>query len=185
MTLRQLITALTDWTARSPESIYTELSEPSIQFVDQQDWTWKGIATVSIPETEQRFGAAGCKLLQNVLLATGQQWLVTQLSSGMPLYDPEIQAFLRGLHDSGTVPGAKYVADAVYRMISPLQQHCIATTLEDVAEVHSQLMLDRYRNLKIDEKQDQLQAYREAMNVWDGNPATEPEFLDARAKTNF
>lgn len=176
MTLSQLITALTDWTARSPESIYAELSAPSIQFVDQQDWTWKGIATVSVPETGQRFGASGCKLLQDVLLATGQQWLVTQLSSGMPLYDTEIQSFLRHLHDSGTVPGAKYVADAVYRMISPLEKHNIATTLEDVAVVHFQLMLDQYRHSKIDEKQDRLQAYREAMTVWDGNPKTEPRF---------
>jgi hypothetical protein len=176
MKLSQLITALTDWTARSPESIYAELSEPSIQFVDQQDWTWKGIATVLVPETEHRFGAAGCKLLQDVLLATGQQWLVTQLSSGMPLYDPEIQAFLRSLHDSGTVPGAKSVADAVYRMISPLEQNNIATTPEDVAEVHFQLMLVQYKNSKIDYAQDYTQAYREAMTVWDGTPATEPEF---------
>lgn len=176
MTLSQLITALTDWTARSPESIYAELSELSIQFVDQQNWTWKGIATVSIPETGQRFGASGCKLLQDVLLATGQQWLVTQLSTGMPLYDPEIQAFLRGLHDSGMVPGAKYVADAVYRMISPLEQHGIATTLEDVAVAHSHLMLERYKSAKIDHAQDYTQRYKEAMTVWNGDPATEPEF---------
>jgi hypothetical protein len=176
MTLSQLITTLTDWTARSPESIYAELSEPSIQFVDQQDWTWKGIATVIVPETGQRFGASGCKLLQDVLLATGQQWLVTQLSNGMPLYDPEVQAFLRGVHDSGLVPGAKHVADAVYRIISPLERHYISTTLEDVANVHVQLMLDQYKNSKIDDKQDRLQAYREAMTIWDGNPETEPEF---------
>ena len=176
MTLSQLITALTDWTARSPESIYAELSDPSIQFVDQQDWTWKGIATVIVPETGQRFGASGCKLLQDVLLATGQQWLVPQLSSGLPLHDPEIQAFLRSLHDSGMVPGAKHVADAVHRMISVLEQNNITTTPEEVGEVQAKLLLELYRTSKIDEKQDQLQAYREAMNVWDGNPATEPEF---------
>jgi len=61
-------------------------------------------------------------------------------------------------------------------MISPLEQNNIATTLEDVAKVHFQLILDQYRNSKIDEKQDQLQAYREAMAIWDGNPATEPRF---------
>jgi hypothetical protein len=74
------------------------------------------------------------------------------------------------------VPGAKHVADAVHRMISVLEKNNITTTPDEVGEVQAAMLLELYKTSKIDQKQDQLQAYREAMNVWDGNPATEPEF---------
>ena len=174
--LPRLIQTITDWQTKSPATLFAELSEATILYEDRRDWTWKGIADVIIPETGARFGREGCKKLQDALKAAGEELWVSQISAGMPLTDPEIQGTLRHLDAVGVIPGAKYVADAVYRLVSILEQNNITTTSEEVGEVQAKLLLELYKTSKIDEKQDRLQAYREAMNVWDGNPATEPEF---------
>jgi predicted dienelactone hydrolase len=174
--LNQLIQAIPDWQTKSPVTLFAELSEATILYEDRRDWTWKGIADVINPETGIRFGREGCKKLQDALLAAGEELWVSQICAGLPLNDPEIQAVLRYLDSVGAVPGARHVANAVYRMISALEQNNITTTPEGVAEAQAELLLELYKNSKIDEKQDQLQAYREAMNVWDGTPETEPRF---------
>lgn len=171
-----LIQTITDWQTKSPATLFAELSEATILYEDHSDWTWKGIVNVPIPETGTSFGREGCKKLQNALKGNGEELWVSQISVGMPLTDPEIQATLRFLDASGVVPGAKHVADSVHRMISVLEQNNITTTQEEVGEVQAKLLLELYKTSKIDEKQDQLQAYREAMTVWNGDPATEPEF---------
>ena len=173
--LPKLIQAIPNWQTKSPVTLFAELSEATILYEDRRDWTWKGIADVINPETGTRFGREGCKKLQDALIAAGEELWVSRICAGLPLNDSEIQAVLRYLDSVGAVPGAKYVANAVHRMISALEQNNITTTQEEVGEVQAKLLLELYKQTKIDEKQDQLQAYREAMNVWDGNPATEPE----------
>jgi hypothetical protein len=174
--LKQLIQTIPDWKTKSSEVLFTELFEPSVLFQDHSEWTWKGISRVVIPENNTMFGREGCKKLQDALKAAGEELWISQISVGMPLTDPEIQGTLRYLDAVGFVPGARHVADAVNRMISVLEQNNITTTPEEVGEVQAKLLLELYKQLKTDHAQDYTQAYREAMNVWDGNPETEPEF---------
>lgn len=174
--LPQLIQTITDWQTKSPATLFAELSEATILYEDRRDWTWKGIADVPIPETGARFGREGCKKLQDALKAAGEELWVSQISSGMPLTDPEIQATLRYLDSVGAIPGAKHVADAVLRMVSLLEHNNITATAEQVAEAQAELLLELYKSTKIDHAQDYTQRYKEAMTVWNGDPATEPEF---------
>lgn len=174
--LPQLIQTITDWQTKSPATLFAELSEATILYEDRRDWTWKGIADVPIPETGARFGREGCKKLQDALKAAGEELWVSQISSGMPLTDPEIQATLRYLDSVGVIPGARHVANAVRRMVSALEYNNIAAIAEQVAEAQAGLLLELYKQAKIDARQDQIQTYREALTVWDGNPATEPSF---------
>lgn len=175
-TLADLIRMTPDWSALPPETLFAKLSQRDIPYRDDQDWTWKGIAAVVDLDTGMRFGREGCKRLQDALLAAGEGLWVSQISAGMQLTDPEIQGVLRHLDQSGVVPGARHIADAVLRKISQLEQSNITTTPEEVAKVQASMKLDLYKQAKIDVKQDQLNCYKVAMDLWDGTPETEPEF---------
>lgn len=174
-TLQTLISNISDWQTLSPDEILATLSARTILFRDDGNWTWKGIAAVIDQDTGHRFGREGCKRLQDALKAAGEELWVSQISAGMPLTDPEIQGVLRYLDQVGAVPGARHIADAVLRNVSPLEQANITTTPEEVAQVQASMKLDLYKQAKIDVKQDQLNCYRVAMDLWDGT-GPEPEF---------
>lgn len=174
-TLESLIKQIDGWNLKSAQDVLNILQIKNIQYEDKTDWTWKGIAGVVNKDTGERLGRDGCKRLQDALLAAGEQLWVSQISAGMPLNDPEIQGVLRYLDQTGAVPGARFIADAVLRQISVLEQNNIVTTLEEVTQVLTLMKLDLYKQSKIDAKQDQLQAYREAMTIWNGTDP-EPEF---------
>lgn len=173
--LADLIRKILGWESLSSEDLFSRLSQKNIPYEDRSDWTWKGIAAVVNQDTGERFGREGCKRLQDALLAAGEGLWVSQISAGMPLTDPEIQGVLRYLDQIGAVPGARFIADAVLRQISLLEKHNITTTLEEVAQVQASMKLDLYKESQIDKYQDRLQAYREAMTVYDGT-GPEPEF---------
>lgn len=168
MNLEKLIESVDNWQEKSAAQILTDLSERTILYKDDADWTWKGIAAVVDQDTGLRFGREGCKRLQDALKAAGEELWVSQISAGMQLTDPEIQGALRHLDAAGVVPGARHIADAVLRQISPLEQNGIVTTADKIAQVQVAMKLARYKQAKIDAKQDQLQAYRENMTAWNG-----------------
>lgn len=175
MTLTQAIETVPHWQSLSASQVHAFLSTPRHMYVDRDDWTWKGIATVAIPGTEERFGRDGCRKLQDVLNASGDQWLVSQISNGMPLIDPEIQTILRQLDASGMVPNARHVADAVLRLINtyelmhlPGDEYATALELE-------RMKLEACKNSIEESWLDRLQTAREQLALWDGDPATEPK----------
>ena len=176
MTLQKLIAEVQDWQTKQASQLFSELSQRVVNYEDRSDWTWKGIAGVVNQATGERFGRPGCKLLQDALLAAGEGLWVSQISAGMPLNDAEIQSVLRYLDHVGAVPGARFIADAVLRQISVLEKHNITTTVEEIAQVQASMRLNLYVEAQIDKRQDQLNTYKEALQLWDGNPDTEPEF---------
>jgi hypothetical protein len=173
--LRKAIQSIDHWESMSAEQLFAALTTLRHRFEDRSDWTWKGIALVWCPDRNARFGREGCRLLQDVLVASGDQWLVTQLGAGMPLWDSEVQSILRGLDAAGHVPGAAHVADAVVRNISTLELHGIGSDANEVAAELAAMRLDALKQYKNDQADDRLQIYREKITVWDGNPATEPK----------
>lgn len=173
--LFDLIQAIPDWDLMSSSQVFEVLSAKTIQYRDDSEWTWQGIGLVIVQETGQRFGRDGCKKLQDALLAAGELLWVSQISAGMSLTDAEIQGVLRHLDQTGVVPGARHVADAVLRKINLLEQHGITTTLEAVAEAQSYLKIKKYCKGKVDHYENRLIAYREKMDIYDGT-GPEPDF---------
>lgn len=139
MTLQELIAEVRDWQTKQASQLFSDLSERVLDYEDKSDWTWKGIAGVVNQHTGERFGRHGCKLLQDALLAAGEGLWVSQISAGMPLNDSEIQGVLRYLDATGVVPGARFIADAVLRKISVLEQSNITTTVDEVAQVQASM----------------------------------------------
>jgi hypothetical protein len=173
--LRKAIESVDRWDTMSAEQLYAALTLPRHRYEDKSDWTWKGIAMVWCPDRNARFGREGCRLLQDVLVASGDQWLVTQLGAGMPLWDAEVQMILRGLDAAGHVPGAAYVADAVVRNISTLELYEVECAANEVAEELAAMRLDSLKQYKSDQADDRVQVYREKLTVWNGDPSTEPQ----------
>lgn len=164
MTIQELIQAIPNWQTITPVQLLTLLEEKNVQYVD--------LKMYRLTEIAKFIGGDNMPAFLTLVKQAGYEWMITEAASGVQLGDPSINTRLRALNH----PVAIALANHTKRMISVLEQNNIATTLEGVAQAQAELLLELYKTVKIDEKQDQLQAYREAMAVWDGNPATKPEF---------
>ena len=154
MSFVNLIESVPDWQNKTPQQIYATLSDASILVEDHRFYTWAGVALVA--------GDAGASALCAKLIEFGKLWAVHQLGgAGLDLANEEIQQQLY-LLDSLGVPGMAALAQHVRHYVSPLQQAGIEATLADVALAHRKRILE---NAAVD----RLQAYREALSIWDGS----------------
>jgi hypothetical protein len=168
MNLQDVIATIDGWEVASASELLSVLSTPSIQYVDAQNYTWSGIADVLGNDATERLRLA---------LDQGSTWAIYALSGdpGLQLSRPDIQEKLYLLESSGAVPGAEILAKHVRRMISLLEFHGLQATLENIEQALKAMHLEKDKSQKIDAFADALQAYREAMAIWNGDPATEPK----------
>ena len=168
MNLQDVIASIDGWEVASASELLSVLSTPSIQYVDAQNYTWSGIADVLGNDATERLRLA---------LEQGSTWAIYALSGnpGLQLSRPDIQEKLYLLESSGAVPGAEILAKHVRRMISPLELHGIQATLEEVQVALQEMKLVAIKQAKEDQWQDRLQAAREKLASWNGDPATEPK----------
>ena len=162
--LQTLISQIPNWKEQSPVTLFDILDQKTVQYVDLKEYRLVDIAKLIGDENMATF--------LNVVKAAGYDWMITEAASGFKPGDDPINTRLRLLNH----PLSLQIASHTNRMISVLEQNSITTTPEGVAEVQAAMLLELYKQTKIDYAQDQLQAYREAMTVWDGTPETEPRF---------
>jgi hypothetical protein len=136
-----------------------------------------------------RFGAEGNRALQNVLEQQGDRWLISQLATGVPIIDDEVQQTFYLLDQAGFVPGARHLAREVKRNISLLEQARIkeriekfhieieVPSIEEIAACVAHMKLVAFRELRIEQALDRVQAYREAWTAYIDNKGVgrEPE----------
>jgi hypothetical protein len=178
--LKVLIARIPGWNTKSTQEILDALQAESILFENNENFTWKGISLVYVPETGHRFGREGCKLLQDMLLANGEPWIVSQLANGLVLTDDEIQATFYYLDSAGLVPGARHIAREVKRNISLLEQARIKERIEkfyieievpSIEEIEACLFamkLADWRVLREEQMWDRVQVYKVALTAYDG-----------------
>ena len=178
--LKTLIALIPGWNTKSTQEILDTLQEENIPFENTDGFTWKGLASVYIPETGRRFGAEGNRALQNVLTHQGDQWLISQLATGVPLIDDEVQNTFYLLDQAGLVPGARHLAREVKRNISLLEQARIKERIEkfhieievpSIEEIEACLFamkLADWRVLREEQAWDRLQAYKVALTNYPG-----------------
>ncbi len=172
--LKSLIAQIPDWSIKSSHEILIALQAETIPFENKDSFTWKGLASVWIPETGTRFGGQGNRVLQNVLEQQGDRWLISQLATGVPIIDYEVQNTFYLLDQVGLVPGARHLAREVKRNISLLEQARIkeriekfhieieVPSIEEIAACLAHMKLVALRDLRIEQALDRVQAYREA-----------------------
>jgi hypothetical protein len=175
-----LIAQIPDWNTKSPQEILVALQAETIPFENKDSFTWKGLASVWIPETGTRFGGQGNRVLQNVLEQQGDRWLISQLATGVPIIDADVQNTFYLLDQAGIVPGARHIAREVKRNISLLEQARIqeriekfhieieVPSLEEIEACLFEMKLADLRVLREEQMWDRVQTYRIALTAYDG-----------------
>lgn len=178
--LKTLIAQIPNWNTKSPQEILVALQAQTIPFENKDSFTWKGLASVYIPETGKRFGAEGNRALQNVLNNQGDQWLISQLATGVPIIDADVQSTFYLLDQAGIVPGARHLAREVKRNISLLEQARIKERTEKfhieleiptLAEIETCLFAMKLANLRVlreEQMWDRVQAYKISLTLYEG-----------------
>ena len=160
--LNQLISQIPNWQQLTPGQILAKLEEKTIHYVDTKEYRLVDIAKL--------IGDANMATFLAVVKMAGYDWMISEAANGFVPGDDPINTRLRLLNH----PLSIQIADHTNRLISSLEQANITTTPEEVAQVQASMKLDLYKQSKIDVKQDQLNCYKVAMDLWDGNPQTEP-----------
>jgi hypothetical protein len=180
MSLDKIIRQIPDWQNKSAENVLADLQAETIPFQNGDSFTWKGLASVYVPDTGRRFGAEGNRALQNVLEQQGDKWLISQLATGVPLIDDDVQSTFYFLDQAQIVPGARHLAREVKRNISLLEQARIQDRIEkfhieievpSIEEIEACLFamkLDDLRVLREEQMWDRVQVYRVALTAYDG-----------------
>jgi hypothetical protein len=162
--INQLIQSLPSWQQLNPQELFAQLDSKTILYQDKKTYRLDDIAKL--------IGDANMNTFLDVVRAAGYDWMITQAATGFYPYEDPINSRLRLLNH----PLSLQIANHTNRMISILEQNNLVTTPEEVAQVQASMKLALYVEAQIDRKQDQLNTYKEAMNLWDGNPDTEPRF---------
>jgi len=180
MSLDKIIRQIPGWQTKSAESVLADLQAETICFENGDSFTWKGLASVYVPDTGRRFGAEGNRALQNVLEQQGDKWLISQLATGVPIIDDEVQQTFYLLDQAGFVPGARYLAREVKRTISLLEQARIQERIEkfhieievpNLIEIETCMFAMKLADLRVlreEQMWDRVQVYRIALTAYDG-----------------
>ena len=161
--LNQLISQIPNWQQLTPGEILARLDEKTIHYVDLKQYRLVDVAKL--------IGDANMATFLSVVKSAGYDWMITEAASGFTPGDDPINTRLKLLNH----PLSLQIANHTNRMISLLEQNNITTTVEEVFQVQASMKLALYVESKIDQKQDQLNSYKEAMQLWDGT-GKEPEF---------
>ncbi len=180
MSLDKIIRQIPEWQNKSAENVLADLQAETIPFQNEDSFTWKGLASVYVPDTGRRFGAEGNRALQNVLEQQGDKWLISQLATGVPIIDDEVQQTFYLLDQAGFVPGARHLAREVKRNISLLEQARIKERIEkfhieievpSLGEIEACLFAMKLADLRVlreEQMWDRVQAYKIALTLYNG-----------------
>lgn len=157
----QLIESIENWQNKTAAEITAELNEKNIPFIDQQQYTWAGVALIAGPQ--------GAEALRLALDANGMGWAVHQLGgSGLQLSNDLVQQALLGFA-AADVPGCSELAAAGKRLISKAEQAGIGTAEESVvANFLASMQLQSIRKQKKDAAVARYNAYIAAIDTWNG-----------------
>jgi hypothetical protein len=164
--IKEIIKSL-EYKSLSAEQVYEKLNEKTIVFIDEEFWTWAGIADI--------IGNVGAEHLRVALSEGGMGWAVHQLGGkGLVLSREDIQAALYYLN-SLNVPGMENLALHVKKNISILEKNNISTTIEEVQDIINEINLEDLKKSKIDEALDRLYNYKINITSWSGDLENEPK----------
>jgi len=169
-----------DWQIKSIDEVWAELNELAWQYLDNDNYTWGGVADV--------LGNESTEALRIALENGGSKWAVYALGGqpGLQLTRDDIQGKLYWLESQGIVPNASKLAKHVKRTASLLELHKLNPPKELVATVLSGMQLGakkREKKILCSTEYNTDVAARAAkynrdiiaIDNWNGDPATEPK----------
>ena len=168
MRLSDLIEQIDDWQTKTIDEVWAELNELAWQYLDNDNYTWGGVADV--------LGNSGTEALRTALENNGSKWAVYALGGqpGLQLTRPEIQEALYLFEAAGLVPNSSKLAKHVKRVVSLLELHKLSPSKDLVAALLSGMQLGLKKRIKKAAKANQYNLDIVAIDEWDGDPSTEP-----------
>jgi hypothetical protein len=168
MRVSDLIEQIDDWQTKTIDEVWAELNAVEHQYLDNDNYTWGGVADV--------LGNDSTEALRAALENNGSKWAVYALGGqpGLQLTRPEIQDALYLFEAAGLVPDASKLAMHVKRLVSLLELHKLSPSKDLVATVLSGMQLGVKQAAKKIKKANQYNLDIVAIDQWDGNPDTEP-----------
>ena len=157
--LIDLIKAVPNYQTKTASEITTILNDATIVVLDNQMYTWAGIALLAGP-----VGAEGLRL---ALEGNGMGWVVHQLGgSGIQLSNDLVQQVLLGFAQAG-VPGCALLASTGKSFVSPATQAGLGVVTE--ASVTSLLTVDLAKENLMMLGTNRWNAYVSAVSAWNGS----------------
>lgn len=170
MTLENIIRSLPNWTTKTAAELRFDLLA-EVTKTDATLYTGKHVFNIlgSVDSYRLVAGTIAAAAAQDPLVRDAQLWLG---STGLDFSSDSTQAMIDQLAVVGSWPAP--IMTAIKRIGRP-----VVTKYADMGgsgEVPSEAVigLTASKAIKEDAAVDRLQAYREALASWDGNPATEP-----------
>lgn len=153
-----IIKQIPDYQNLTTQQIVDFLNAASVQRVDDQLYTWAGVALIVGPQAAED--------LRLALESNGMSWVVHQLGgSGIQLSNPMVQAALLGFSQTG-VPGCSQLAAQGVSLVSVLTQAGLPPATAD--DVRLALFEDSKASL-IQAAADRYNSFVAAVNAWDGS----------------
>lgn len=148
--------ASTEYAAEDDAAVVAALNAAAIEHVDDDLYTWAGIALHCGPEA--------CEYLRVAMDSNNMGWAVHQLGgSGLQISSPLVKSVIEGFIAAGIA--LQPLLDAVFTYSYPAIDALGGEVTIDHIAAHR---LSEYKRQLEDAAMDTLQAYREALSAWDG-----------------
>jgi len=163
MNLAELISRLDNWQLGTVDDVWAVLNIPTILYVND--------ASINLVDFGSIIGQEQVDGFIEYLKSINLDWVVIQAAgNGLPIGDPRINELLLSIgHEDATK-----LATEGRRQISILEMFNVSATKSEVEECLNAMKL-KFEKEQIDDSwKDRLQAARERLTVWNGNPETKP-----------
>ena len=163
-TYRKVVELVDGWQDMTDAELIEAATSRSLTWSDPDRWTLVGIASL--------IGAENVSGLLSFLADIGYGWVGTQAAgAGLPIGD---EAFNNAMRAIGH-PHCVAIADAGRKMISLCESQGLANDGQRVIDAAKQMRLEKLQSDKLRVDADRWNRYVKAVQLWDGDPATEPQ----------
>lgn len=158
-----VIRSLGDWLSMSDDQIVDALFAVDQQYAEPEKWMSLGIASI--------IGDENMPALLSFMESTNREWLRQDLAfPGLPIGDPVFNAKLMATNNPYCIQIAQYgrrLVSRCYLAKLPEDRQAVLRTL-------SRMRLDSDKGSMLRDGANRWNAFKQAVDLWDGNPATRP-----------
>lgn len=158
-----VIRSLGDWISMTDDAIVAALFAVDQQYAEPDKWTSLGIASI--------IGDENMPALLAFMDSTNRSWLRQDLSfPGLPIGDPVFNAKLMATNNPYCVQIAQYGR----RLVSRCYLAKLPEDRDSILRTLGKMRLDSEIGSMLRDGANRWNAYKQAVELWDGNPATRP-----------
>ena len=162
-TYRKVVELVDGWQNMTDAELIEAATAKDLPWADPDKWTLLGIAGLIGPQNVSTF----LSFLSDINYA----WVGTQAAgAGVPIGDEQFNAAMRSINH----PFCQAIADAGRKMVSLCDLQGLPNDGQRVIEAAKQMRVEKLQSDKLRVDADRWNKHVKAVQLWDGDPATEP-----------